>query len=116
MSDSVMVRDIAVGGGTPVSIQSMTNVDSRDEKALMRQIRELEDAGCEIIRISVPDMEALETFREVRKKTKKMSVTSAEMSPPANLSAPVPALSSSFCQIWIAASPVSALMTAPGQA
>ena len=66
MSDSVMVRDIAVGGGAPVSIQSMTNVDSRDEKALMRQIRELEDAGCEI---SVPDMEALETFREVRKKT-----------------------------------------------
>ena len=69
MSDRVMVRDVAVGGGAPVSIQSMTNVDSRDEKALMRQIRELEDAGCEIIRISVPDMEALETFRAVRKQT-----------------------------------------------
>ncbi len=69
MSDQVMVRDVAIGGGAPVSIQSMTNVDSRDEKALLRQIRELEDAGCEIIRISVPDMAALETFREVRKKT-----------------------------------------------
>lgn len=69
MSDRLYIRDVAVGGGAPVSIQSMTNVDSRDEKALMRQIRELEDAGCEIIRISVPDMEALETFREVRKKT-----------------------------------------------
>ena len=69
MSDRVMVRDVAVGGGAPVSIQSMTNVDSRDEKALMRQIRELEDAGCEIIRISVPDMDALETFRAVRKQT-----------------------------------------------
>ena len=69
MSDQVMVRDVAIGGGAPVSIQSMTNVDSRDEKALLRQIRELEDAGCEIIRISVPDMDALETFREVRKKT-----------------------------------------------
>ena len=69
MSDRLMIRDIPVGGGAPVSIQSMTNVDSRDEKALLRQIRELEDAGCEIIRISVPDMQALETFREVRKKT-----------------------------------------------
>lgn len=69
MTDQVMIRDVAVGGGAPVSIQSMTNVDSRDEEALLRQIKELEDAGCEIIRISVPDMEALDTFREVRKKT-----------------------------------------------
>ena len=69
MTDKVMIRDVAVGGGSPISIQSMTNVDSRDEKALLRQIKELEDAGCEIIRISVPDMEALDTFREVRKKT-----------------------------------------------
>lgn len=69
MSDRLMIRDVPVGGGAPVSIQSMTNVDSRDEKALLRQIRELEEAGCEIIRISVPDMEALDTFREVRKKT-----------------------------------------------
>ena len=69
MTDKVMIRDVAVGGGSPISIQSMTNVDSRDEKALLRQIKELEEAGCEIIRISVPDMEALDTFREVRKKT-----------------------------------------------
>ena len=39
MSDQVMVRDVAIGGGAPVSIQSMTNVDSRDEKALLRQIQ-----------------------------------------------------------------------------
>lgn len=69
MTDRLMIRDVPVGGGAPVSIQSMTNVDSRDEKALIRQIRELEDAGCEIIRISVPDREALDVFREVRKKT-----------------------------------------------
>jgi len=69
MSDRLMIRDVPVGGGAPISIQSMTNVDSRDEEALLRQIRELEDAGCEIIRISVPDMDALDTFREVRKKT-----------------------------------------------
>lgn len=69
MTDKLMIRDVPVGGGSPVSIQSMTNVDSRDAEALLRQIRELEDAGCEIIRISVPDMDALEAFREVRKKT-----------------------------------------------
>ena len=69
MSDRLMIRDVPVGGGAPISIQSMTNVDSRDEEALLRQIRELEDAGCEIIRISVPDMDALDTFKEVRKKT-----------------------------------------------
>lgn len=69
MSDRLMIRDVPVGGGAPISIQSMTNVDSRDEEALLRQIRELEDAGCEIIRISVPDMDALDTFREVRRKT-----------------------------------------------
>lgn len=69
MSDRLMIRDVPVGGGAPVSIQSMTNKDSRDEKALLTQIRELEDAGCEIIRISVPDMESLDVFREIRKKT-----------------------------------------------
>ena len=69
VTDKLYIRNVPVGGGSPVSIQSMTNVDSRDEKALLRQIRELEDAGCEIIRISVPDMDALDTFREVRAKT-----------------------------------------------
>ena len=54
MSKQVMVRDVAVGGGAPISIQSMTNADSRDEKGICEQVARLTDAGCDIIRIAVP--------------------------------------------------------------
>ena len=62
MSKSVRIGDLYIGGGRPVTIQSMTNVDSRDENALMEQIARLTDAGCEIVRIAVPDMEAADTL------------------------------------------------------
>ena len=71
MTDKVMVRNVAIGGGAPVSVQSMTNVDSRDEAALREQIARLSDAGCDIIRIAVPDQEALDVFARVRKTTDK---------------------------------------------
>ena len=58
----VKIGDLTIGGGMPVAIQSMTNVDSRDKEALLRQISELTDAGCQIVRIAVPDMEAAETL------------------------------------------------------
>lgn len=63
----VRCGNVYIGGGAPVSIQSMTNVDSRDEKALIRQIGELTDAGCQIVRIAVPDMEAAEVLGRVKK-------------------------------------------------
>ncbi len=66
---AVYIRDIQIGGGAPVSIQSMTNVDTRDTKALYDQIKRLADAGCEIVRVAVPDGEAAESFAQVRKKT-----------------------------------------------
>jgi len=50
MSRKVYCGDVAIGGGAPVSIQSMTNVDTRDTDALVRQISELADAGCQIVR------------------------------------------------------------------
>lgn len=68
MSKQISCRDIKIGGGAPVSIQSMTNVDSRDEKALLYQIDELKDVGCDIIRIAVPDLDSAETFKSIRKK------------------------------------------------
>ena len=71
MSKQVMVRDVAVGGGAPISIQSMTNADSRDEKGICEQVARLTDAGCDIIRIAVPDREAAEVFARVRRKTDK---------------------------------------------
>ena len=61
---------VLIGGGAPVSIQSMTNVDSRDEKGLLEQIARLDDAGCQIVRLAVPDMESAEVFRSVKKKVR----------------------------------------------
>lgn len=69
MKKSVYCRNIRIGGGAPVSIQSMTNVDSRDEKALLAQIEKLSAAGCDIVRIAVPDMESAEVFAKIRKQT-----------------------------------------------
>lgn len=66
---SVMIRNIKVGGGAPVSIQSMTNVDAHDEGLLLSQISELENAGCEIVRLSIPDIEAANTLKKLRNKT-----------------------------------------------
>ena len=61
----VMVGGVAVGGGAPVSIQSMTNTDTRDAKATVAQILELEKAGCEIVRSSVFDERCVEVLPEI---------------------------------------------------
>lgn len=61
--------DILIGGDAPITIQSMTNVDSRDEQGLLRQLDRLADAGCEIVRIAVPDTESAEVFARVKTKT-----------------------------------------------
>lgn len=66
-SKKIMVGSVAVGGGAPVSIQSMTNTDTRDVKATLEQIARLAEAGCQIIRLAVPDMEAAEAFGRIRK-------------------------------------------------
>ena len=70
MSRQVYCGDVAIGGGAPVSIQSMTNTDTRDTKALVRQIDELADAGCQIVRCAIPDMEAAESFGRAKKLVK----------------------------------------------
>lgn len=67
ISRQTMVGGVPVGGGAPVSIQSMTNTDTRDVKATLEQIARLADAGCQIIRLAVPDMEAAEAFGEIKK-------------------------------------------------
>ncbi len=70
MTKQVNCGGILIGGGAPVSIQSMTNVDTRDTKALVRQIDELADAGCEIVRCAIPDLAAAESFGEARRHVK----------------------------------------------
>lgn len=66
----VRCGDVIIGGGNPVVVQSMTNVDSRNEKLLLDQISRLTDAGCQIVRIAVPDMEAADVLARVKKQVK----------------------------------------------
>jgi (E)-4-hydroxy-3-methylbut-2-enyl-diphosphate synthase len=60
-----MVGDVPVGGGAPVSVQSMTNTDTRDVGATLEQISELEHAGCEIVRLGVPDSDAADALEQI---------------------------------------------------
>ena len=63
----VYLGGVKVGGGADITVQSMTKTDTRDVAATVRQIHELEEAGCEIIRSAVPDMEAAKAMREIKK-------------------------------------------------
>ena len=62
----VRVGRFTVGGDSPVSVQSMCNTDTRDIKSTVDQVRRLEDAGCEIIRVAVPDMEAAQALGRIK--------------------------------------------------
>lgn len=63
----IMVGNVAVGGDAPISVQSMTNTETRDVTATLAQIKRLTNAGVDIVRVSVPSMDAAEAFREIRK-------------------------------------------------
>lgn len=63
----VNVGGVKIGGGNPVSIQSMCNTDTRDVASTVGQIKALEEAGCEIIRVAVPDMTAAEAIADIKK-------------------------------------------------
>ncbi len=64
----VLIGNVPIGDGAPIAVQSMTNTDTRDAKATIRQIRRLEDVGCEVIRLGVPDMAAAVALGTVREK------------------------------------------------
>ena len=61
-----MVGNVAIGGGAPVSVQTMANADPHDADALVRQIVGSAELGCDIVRLTVPDPAAGEVFRKVR--------------------------------------------------
>ena len=63
----VHLGGVKVGGGADITVQSMTKTDTRDVAATVRQIHELEEAGCEIIRSAVPDMEAAQAMGQIKK-------------------------------------------------
>lgn len=60
---------LTVGGGAPVTVQSMCNTKTHDVKATLEQIARLREAGCDIVRLAVPDMEAARAFGEIRRGT-----------------------------------------------
>jgi len=61
-----MVGNVAVGGDAPISVQSMTNTETCDVAATVAQVQAIADAGADIVRISVPSMEAADAFRDIR--------------------------------------------------
>lgn len=66
-SRQIMVGDVAVGGDAPISIQSMTNTETCDVQATVAQIKRIQEAGADIVRVSVPSMDAAEAFGEIKK-------------------------------------------------
>ncbi|MEX0942184.1 MAG: flavodoxin-dependent (E)-4-hydroxy-3-methylbut-2-enyl-diphosphate synthase [Pseudomonadales bacterium] len=70
LSRQIMVGNVPVGGDAPIAVQSMTNTQTTDVAATVGQIRRLEDVGADIVRVSVPSMEAAEAFGAIRKQVR----------------------------------------------
>lgn len=68
MTKQIKVGNVKIGGGAPVSIQSMTNVYTGDVEKTVEQIKKLEAAGCEIIRVAIPDMDAACAVDKIKEK------------------------------------------------
>ena len=69
MTKQIMVGGVPVGGGAPVTIQSMTNTRTDDVTATLEQIRRLAAAGCEIIRVAVPDQAAARAVGKIKEES-----------------------------------------------
>jgi (E)-4-hydroxy-3-methylbut-2-enyl-diphosphate synthase len=69
-SRRIYIGDVPIGDGAPVAVQSMTNTDTRDAAATIGQIKRLEDAGCEIVRLAIPDDEAAEALQRIKKEVR----------------------------------------------
>lgn len=69
-SRQINMGGVMVGGGAPVTVQSMTKTDTRDVRATVAQIKSLEKAGCDIVRLAVPDMDAALSLGKIKRQTK----------------------------------------------
>lgn len=67
-SKQIKIGDIKIGGDAPVSVQSMCNTDTRDVEKTVAQIKELQEAGCELIRLAVLNKDAAAAIKEIKKK------------------------------------------------
>ncbi len=71
-TSEIFVGNVKIGGNAPISIQSMTNTDSHDFEATYRQMKELEEAGCDIVRLTLPDLAACETVKKLKQSDLKL--------------------------------------------
>jgi len=69
MTKKIRIKNLTIGGGAPISVQSMTNVSVCDVDSTLRQINDLQNSDCDIVRIALPDNKAAEAFSIVRKNT-----------------------------------------------
>jgi (E)-4-hydroxy-3-methylbut-2-enyl-diphosphate synthase len=67
---TVNIGGVIIGGGNPIAVQSMANTPTADVKKTIAQIKKLEEAGCEIVRVSVPDMESAQALKQIKKNIK----------------------------------------------
>src|SRR2546430_11352759 len=65
---AVRVKDVQIGGGAPVAVQSMTKTDTADVEGTVAQIEEVVRAGCEIVRVAVPNTDAAVALKEIRRR------------------------------------------------
>ncbi len=66
-SQPIQIGSVTVGGDAPIVVQSMTNSDTRDVMSTIQQIKELEDCDCELVRVAVPDAEAAQAIRAIKR-------------------------------------------------
>ncbi len=66
-SQSIQIGKVTIGGDAPIVVQSMTKTDTRDAAATIEQIRRLEECGCELVRVAVPDLKAAQSIAEIKK-------------------------------------------------
>jgi (E)-4-hydroxy-3-methylbut-2-enyl-diphosphate synthase len=66
ISSQIFVGDVAIGGDAPISVQSMTNTNTCDVESTVLQIESLEKAGADLVRVSIPTMDAAEAFKEIK--------------------------------------------------
>jgi len=67
ISIPLRIGEVAIGGNAPIAVQSMAKTDTRDIPATINQIKELEECGCEIVRLAIPDKEAVESISAIKK-------------------------------------------------
>src|SRR5690606_9525469 len=68
-SRQIWVGNVPVGGDAPIAVQSMTNTETCDVAATVAQIKALQDTGADIVRVSVPSMDAAEAFKLIKQQT-----------------------------------------------